>query len=87
VTREEHGCRLDVIWRQVENPEVAEAVSRDRESRGESLLSLERQAPSREVDRLQWPAVNPRGTLEERAKLAGQRSADLIRKALDLGPW
>jgi hypothetical protein len=71
--------------RQVDNPEVAEAVSRDRESRGEKLRSPKRQAPPREVDCVERTAVNPCRTLEERAKLAGRRNADLIHKALDVG--
>jgi hypothetical protein len=84
MAREEHGRRLDVIRRQVENPEVAEAVARDRESRRESLRSPKRETPPREVDRLKRPALDPCRLLEERAKLTGQRNADLIRKALDV---
>jgi hypothetical protein len=67
---------------QVENPEVAEAVARHRESQRESLRSPKREAPPREVDRLERPAVDPCRLLEERAKITGQRNADLFRKAL-----
>jgi hypothetical protein len=52
---------------------------------GENLRSSKRQAPPREVDCVERTAVNPCRTLEERAKLAGRRNADLIHKALDVG--
>jgi hypothetical protein len=52
VTGEEHGRCLDLVGRQVENPEVAEDVARDRESGGENLGSTKGQAPPREIDRV-----------------------------------
>jgi hypothetical protein len=59
VAREEHRRRLGLVRRQVENPEVAEAVVRDRKRPGRDLRKFEGQTPPCEVDRLEWPAVDP----------------------------
>ena len=64
VAEEEHRRRLGVIRRQVDDPEVAEAVPRDRKSAGERLRCPDRQAPPGEVDRLERPAVDPCRTAE-----------------------
>src|SRR5437764_1336026 len=42
VGREEHGRRVGGVGCEIENPEVAEAVMRDRKSRREHLLSPDR---------------------------------------------
>ena len=79
--------RLAFFRREVDDPEVAEAVTCDRQRPRQGIRVAERQALAREVDERQRAAVNPGRLPEERPKLVRQRNAELGLELFDFGRW